>query len=281
MPLAMSTAESGEWLVANLAEMERRQSAWLEVLAEFDQAQGWAIDGQFSCAEWLMWKGRMARATAYEKLLVAHELRRRPILQQAYALGRLSYSALRVIARMEDADPEVDQAMVELAEAGTVRDVGRVAGAYRRHAEQHRPPGEAMARRGVRVRPNLDGTSSVEITLSDLEVEEVMACLQAFLDSQTLQSQEDLEAARGARLWASLHMQTGQGQPARIRTSLHVQTGPRPGSRAAGPTRRPTPSWTWSAPAWPTSVTARRPATTVTWCTWSPRSKAWSQSTVR
>lgn len=191
MPVAMSAVESGDWLVAKLADMERGESAWLEVLAEFDLAQGWAADGQLSCADWLMWKARMGRATAFEKLLVAHQLRRRPILREAFADHRLSYSALRLIARMEDPDPEVDRAMVELAEAGTVRDVERAAAAYRRHADQHRPLGEAMARRGLRVKPNLDGTSTIEVTLSDLEVEETMACVQAFLDSQADEARQD------------------------------------------------------------------------------------------
>lgn len=199
MPPVMSTIESGEWLVTNLAEMESRESTWLDVLADFDQGQGWALDGQLSCTEWLMWRTRMGRSTAYEKLLVARQLRRRPILRQAFAVGRVSYSALRVIARMEDPDPEVDRAMVELAESGTVRDVERVAAAYRRHADQHRPPGEAMARRGIRVKANPDGTSTIEITLSDLEVEETMACLHAFLDSQTPELEVGEEAADDGR----------------------------------------------------------------------------------
>src|SRR6202034_869431 len=102
----MSAVQSGEWLVEHLAVIEGSESVWLEVLADFDLAQGWAADGQLSGAEWLMWKARMGRATAYEKLLVAHQLRRRPLLRQAFACGRLSYSALRAMARMEDPDPE-------------------------------------------------------------------------------------------------------------------------------------------------------------------------------
>ncbi|MBV9661232.1 MAG: hypothetical protein JO337_08760, partial [Acidimicrobiales bacterium] len=78
MSLAMSVAESGPWLAARLEQLERGEAAWLQVLAEFDLAKGWAADGQLSCVTWLTWKGRMGRATAYEKLMVAHQLRRRP-----------------------------------------------------------------------------------------------------------------------------------------------------------------------------------------------------------
>ena len=41
---------------------------------------------------------------------------------------------------------------------------------YQRHADQHRRPDEVAARRGVRVRPNYDGTDTIEITLEELEV---------------------------------------------------------------------------------------------------------------
>ena len=78
MAAVLSGVEAGEWLIDNLAEAERREAAWLQVLAQFDLDQGWAADGQLSGAEWLMWKAGMARATAYEKLQVAHQLRRRP-----------------------------------------------------------------------------------------------------------------------------------------------------------------------------------------------------------
>ncbi len=52
-----------------------------------------------------MWKGRMSRSAAFEKLQVAHQLRRRPVLREAFAAGRISYSAVQVMARMVDPDP--------------------------------------------------------------------------------------------------------------------------------------------------------------------------------
>ncbi|MDQ6784489.1 MAG: 13E12 repeat family protein, partial [Actinomycetota bacterium] len=84
--------DPGEWLVAHRWEMDRGESSWLEALAGFDRDLGWAADGQLSCAEWLMWRTNMARATAFEKVRIARQLRARPAVAEAFADGRLSYS---------------------------------------------------------------------------------------------------------------------------------------------------------------------------------------------
>lgn len=63
---------------------------WLERLAQFDRDQLWALDGHLGCANWLVWRTNMARSTAFEKLRVAHELARRPVIAQAFHCGELS-----------------------------------------------------------------------------------------------------------------------------------------------------------------------------------------------
>ena len=83
MALTMSAHECGEWLLASLEAADAALADWLEQLAEFDSVQGWAQDGQLSCADWLCWRARMSRSTAYERLQVAHQLRRRPTLASA------------------------------------------------------------------------------------------------------------------------------------------------------------------------------------------------------
>ena len=177
----MSAAECGDWLLASLATAESGLAEWLDRLADFDGAQGWAADGQLSCVNWLMWRGRMSRSSAYERVQVAQQMRRRPALGDALRSGRVSYSAARAMARMVDPDPEVDEAVMAAAEAGTVRDVERIVGAYLRHLDQHRQPSDPARRRGMRVRPNYDGTQTIEITLEDLEVADFMGTLDAFV----------------------------------------------------------------------------------------------------
>lgn len=177
--------DEGRWLIEHRVEMDRAEAVWLEKLAEFDRNGLWEVDGHFSCATWLVWRLKMARSTAFEKLRVAHELARRPVVAAAFREGRLSYSAVRAITRMDRPDPDVDEAVVALAgsEDATILDVERVVRSYQLYADQERPPAEQIDRmRQVRVRRQSDGTGSVTVTLADVEVEEFASTFQAFLD---------------------------------------------------------------------------------------------------
>lgn len=174
--------DQGAWLLAHHWEMEQGEAVWLDMLADFDQTQGWYRDGQLSCVEWLMFQTKMSRPTAFEKLRIAHELRRRPVLADAYRAGRVSYSAVRVLTRLQDPDPDVDRTLIKVAESGTMADVERVARLYRLHAEQHCPPRDPGTLRSLHVRPMGDGTSRVEITLTEVEAAELTAALRAGLD---------------------------------------------------------------------------------------------------
>ena len=80
----------GRWLVEHRVEIDRAEADWLERLAEFDRDQLWALDGQFSCVTWLVWRTNMGRSAAFDKLRVAHELGRRAVLAEAFREGRVS-----------------------------------------------------------------------------------------------------------------------------------------------------------------------------------------------
>jgi len=62
--------------------------------------------------------------TAFEQLRVAHALAALPVTTTAFAAGRISYSKVRAITRV--ATPETEQALVDLALAGTASHVERV-----------------------------------------------------------------------------------------------------------------------------------------------------------
>lgn len=177
--------DAGQWLVEKRSEMDRGESEWLERLAEFDRDGLWDLDGHFSCVAWLVWRLNMGRSTAFDKLRVAHELARRPVVAEAFRDGRISYSAVRAITRMERPDPDVDKALVELAASGkaSIADVERVVRSYHLYADQDRPPTDERDRaRDVRIIRGDEGTGQVVITGSDLEIEEMAAALQAFID---------------------------------------------------------------------------------------------------
>ncbi len=72
-----------------------------------------------------------------------------------------------------------------LAESGqaSILDIERVVRSYHLYAGQDRPPPDQAGRaRGVRIVRGGDGTGQVIVSLSDLEVEEFAAALQAFVD---------------------------------------------------------------------------------------------------
>lgn len=173
------------WLVEHRAEMDRAEAVWLERLAAFDRDGLWALDGQLSCVSWLVWKLNMARSTAFEKLRVAHELHRRQVVAEAFGEGRLSYSAVRAITRLDRPDPDVDRALVEVACSGeaSILDLERVVRSYQLYADQRCPPGDEVDdRRHVKVRRMGDGTGQVTVTLNALELQEFSATFQAFVD---------------------------------------------------------------------------------------------------
>jgi hypothetical protein len=175
----------GQWLIEHRAEMDRAEARWLQQLAQFDRDGLWALDGQLSCAAWLVWRTNMARSTAFEKLRVAHELARRPIVAEAFRQGRLSYSAVRAMTRLDRRDPDVDEALVELAQSGqaSIVDLERVVRSYGLYADQERPPTEEADRtRDLKICRGGDGTGQIVVTLGDLELEEFAAAFQAFLD---------------------------------------------------------------------------------------------------
>ncbi|HET6875012.1 MAG TPA: DUF222 domain-containing protein [Acidimicrobiales bacterium] len=136
--------DAGQWLVEHRVGLDRGEAEWLRRLAEFDREGLWALDGHFCCATWLVWRTNMKRSTAFEKLRVAHELHRRPIVGDAFARGAISYSAVRAITRMERPDAAVDEAMVALASSGTasILDVERAVRSYGLYADQDRPPAD-------------------------------------------------------------------------------------------------------------------------------------------
>ncbi|MCU1593728.1 MAG: endonuclease, partial [Frankiales bacterium] len=72
----------------------------LELLAEFDEREGWGAVGVLSCAHWLVWKLGLSPATAREKVRVARALRGLPLTATALSEARLSYAQARAITRV-------------------------------------------------------------------------------------------------------------------------------------------------------------------------------------
>src|SRR4051795_9936889 len=108
----------------------------------------------------------MGDSTAKDKLRVAWELARRPLLAAAFAAGAVSYCKIRALTRITDADEETDTALLAAAAKHTVAELEQVV----RHWEllhQQENPTRAMKRwnrRGMRRANGFGGISTLEIT---------------------------------------------------------------------------------------------------------------------
>jgi hypothetical protein len=126
MPLERIEAEITQ-LAGHLAAAECR---WLQLVAEFDDRRGFEQWGSRTCAHWLSWHCALDLRAAREKLRVAHAVRGLPLITAEFAAGRLSYSKVRAITRIANADNEAE--LVTLALHGTAAQVERSVRAYRR-----------------------------------------------------------------------------------------------------------------------------------------------------
>ena len=121
-----------ERLGDRIAELSARiQAATYELLVlirQFDERIGW---GSFaSCAQWLSWRTGLAPGAAREHVRVARALENLPKLSDAMRRRVVSYSKVRAVTRV--ARPETEQALLDVALAGTAAHVEQVVRGWRR-----------------------------------------------------------------------------------------------------------------------------------------------------
>src|SRR3954452_16639854 len=105
-------------------------AAWLGLVAEFDEREGWGGVGIVSCAHWLAWQCGMSPGTAREHVRVARALTGLPLLAAAFAEGRLSHSKVRALTRI--AEPDSEASLLELAIETTASQTERFVRSWRR-----------------------------------------------------------------------------------------------------------------------------------------------------
>ncbi len=111
------------------AHIEAATCRWLELVAEFDEREGWAAWGYRTCAHWLAWRCSLAPGAARERVRVARALRELPLVREAFAAGELSYCKVRAISRVAVAATEAD--LVEIARHATGAQLEKLVRGYR------------------------------------------------------------------------------------------------------------------------------------------------------
>src|SRR3954453_9143729 len=103
---------------------------WLLLVAEFDRRSGWAVDGVVSMAHWLSWRCGFGLNAAREHVRVARALEGLPLVAGAFAAGRLSFSKVRAITRVQDRS--LERTLLDIAEHATGAQIERLVSGYRR-----------------------------------------------------------------------------------------------------------------------------------------------------
>jgi hypothetical protein len=117
-------------IAAGAVRLAAATAAWLRMIAEFDRRDGWHAFGIMSCAHWLAWQCGLSPGAAREHVRVARSLESLPLIEAAFAEGRLSYSKVRALTRI--AEPDTEVSLLELALELTASQVERTVRQWRR-----------------------------------------------------------------------------------------------------------------------------------------------------
>ena len=120
---------------------------FLKLIAEYDRREAWADFGIRSCAHWLNWKCGIALGPAREKVRVARCLDGLPGINEAFAMGEISYSKVRAMTRVATDDNE--DYLLMIARHGTAQQMEQLVRKYQQ-VTAVTEPGAAQTQHEVR-----------------------------------------------------------------------------------------------------------------------------------
>jgi hypothetical protein len=150
---------------------------WLGLVAEFERRGGWSEWGCRSCAHWLSWRCSIGPVAAREHVRVAMRLQELPLIREAFAEGRLSYSQVRALTRVEKV--EAEEELLSLARHATAAQLERLVRAYRGVVARARGAEHGGPERWVRWDHADDGSLLLHARLPAEEGAVVLEALQA------------------------------------------------------------------------------------------------------
>jgi len=87
-------------------DITSNQADMLELLVRFDERQGWQACGAKSCAAWMNLEMGISYKTSWDYLRIGRYLRKLPTTSTLFKVGKLSWSKVRLIACVANADNE-------------------------------------------------------------------------------------------------------------------------------------------------------------------------------
>ena len=185
----------GDRIAELAANIQAATGELLSLIREFDARNGWT--GFASCAEWLSWRTGLAPGAAREHVRVARALGGLPRLRDALRRGAVSYSKVRAVTRV--ATPETEQALLDVALAGTAAHVEQIVRTWRRvdRAAEAAEDAQRHASRSLATWVDEDGMVVVRGRLTPEVGAAVRRALDAALDAERREAGSD-GAARDA-----------------------------------------------------------------------------------
>jgi hypothetical protein len=129
-PSGRSLASLAAAITSGAVRLAAATAAWLRLVAEFDERGGWHGYGIASCAHWLAWQCGLSPGSAREHVRAARALRSLPLIEAAFAEGRLRSSKDRALTRIADRDCE--ESLLEAALEMTAAQVETIVRHWRR-----------------------------------------------------------------------------------------------------------------------------------------------------
>ncbi len=201
-------------LAAHLAAATCR---WLLLVGEFDAREGWAEWGVTSCAHWLSWRCGVGLTAGREHVRVARALQALPLVQQAFAVGELSYSKVRALTRVASQKTEAE--LLELARHASGAQLEKLCRQYRQVLQATTSHAVAMQeRQQLSTYWDEDGMLVVQGRLAPEDGAALMAALDQAAESVPQEVRE--LGFRAVRAQALVGVATG-GEP-RTEVVVHV-----------------------------------------------------------
>ena len=149
--------ELGDEIATLAAHIHAATHRLLVLIADFDRRRGWELSGHRTCAHWLSFRTGINLGAAREKVRAARALTELPETSAAMSRGELSFSKVRALTRVADAENESE--LLELARGCTTAQLERVMRAWKRgdREDEAARERERYERRRLSIFPDDDG----------------------------------------------------------------------------------------------------------------------------
>ncbi|MGH7722755.1 MAG: DUF222 domain-containing protein [Candidatus Dormibacteria bacterium] len=137
-------AQPEDQIVALAGHLHAATARFVDLAAQFDEAERWSGMGMRSGAHWLTINTGIDLWNAREILRAGRALRRLPLLHEAFAAGSLSFDKVRLLTLVATADDEA--IWLQLAREASGAQLARICREYRRSIAVDDPERAALQR---------------------------------------------------------------------------------------------------------------------------------------